>query len=824
MNDRENKRLWDNISDDDFRNESNIEEDDVASYDMEKMRIFSANINYFRQIIRLSDSLKPVERRVLYSMYLSGAKPNTKSQKCNKVIGNAMTFYAHGDGALYASIVNMAQPWKKACPLIDGQGNFGNDAFPEFYAHSRYTEALMSKYAWECFFEDYDQECVEMIECTAADGYEPMSLPSKFPNILVNGGTGIAIGNSFCIPPYNITDIIAMTKKLIINPEHPNVFMIPDFPTGCQIVDDGESFKEICDTGTGTIRMRSKSNIIDNGRFWCIQITAIPWLTSLTSIHDKLSELTKKGTLPIKEIQNKSYPVYLPNGTVRTMIDYRILFDKNHDPYKIRDKIFSATELEKTISANFKVVLDNITIGKLSLRELILEWIDGRREYKRRLLNKKIVRLNSRITLLEILIYLLNADNIEKTIGIIKNSDSTEVVSRLRKFGNMSSYQATKIAEMKLSAFTKDSRARYIQELDKVKKELEYTMDLIKSEKKIDRIIIDELDDLKKYTIPRKSEVVSANTGKKISNTDHVLIFTKQDNIKKLAYNKMNPSKNPVFGSFKPGDYPTKRIIANNMDSIIIFDSLGKYTRIAVNELDSTEPSSPGINAYDSTKLNGHIITVSPDFNPETEAYVKKNLDTDIFLVTLSKMGSIKKTPISEFIDTKSSKNARAMKLKDDDEAIYAGIIMNTSTLIIYTKKGEYTLIPASEITTSSKNSMGVQGIKLEENDECAGLSVIGNKDDYILVITEKGCMKKCEIQSMNISKRGVSSYLANVEPNDSIIFADSMSDKNKVVICTRQSYFTYNSDEIATLTRRAKCQKKVPLPIGTNIIAISVD
>lgn len=823
MADIKGKQLWDGITDDDFRNETNIEEDDIAAYDLEKMRLFSANMNYFRQIIRNSDSLKPVERRVLYALYEAGAKPGTRSHKCVGIEGITMKYHSHGNMAIYASLVNMTQPWKKSCPYINGIGNFGNDAYPESYAQSRYTEALISKYAYECFFEDYDSECVEVIENTSADTVEPMTLPSKFPNVFINGGTGIAIGNNFCIPPYNISDIISLTKKLIQNADYPNVFMIPDLPSGCDVVDDNKSFKEICDTGVGTLRMRAKTDIVDNGKYWVIQVHSIPWLSSLTSIHDKLTELTKKGTIPIKDIQNHSYPIIASNKNVRMIINYWILVDKNQDPYKIRDKLFSSTDLEKSLPVRFKVVLDNLTLGCLPMRDVLLEWIDNRREYKRRLLNKKIVRITARMSLLDILIKILDKDNLEKTVSIIKNSNSDELVERLRHLANMSSYQAARISGMGLNAFTKDARKRYIEERDKLVVSLEQTMDLVKSEKKIDKIIMDELDDLKKYASPRRSEIISADNGKIVAKSDHVLIFTRQDYVKKLNYNKMNPGKTPVFGSFKNMDYPISRMIVNNMDNIVLFDSMGKYTRMPVYDIDNTEPSSTGTALYDVAKLNGHVISVCPDFNPKTEEYVKENLNTNIYLVSLSKGGMMKKTPLSEFMDSSSSKNIRAMKLRDNDEMIFADIIMDSSNLLIYTKKGQYAFIPTSEIPEMGKSTIGLSCIHLDDDDECVGLCVIGNNDKYVLVVTEKGCMKKCELSTMNPGKRGSTSYLANVDPNDSINYVNGIPEKGDIIVCTRQNYFTYPISEISELTRRAKCPKKIPVPLGSNIISIGI-
>jgi DNA gyrase/topoisomerase IV subunit A len=534
------KLLWPEMSDVEFNTNDKISDIDISEYNLEKMKVFSFNINTFRQILRLSDSLKPVERRILYSMYLANCRPTGKPFKSGPIVANTMFWHSHGDLSIYASLVGLTSPWKRSVPLVDGCGtNFGNDAYPEKYAPPRYTEARISKYAWECFFEDYDDECVEKVFNSSYDKDEPMSLPSKFPNILVNGGLGIAIGNSFGIPPYNVNDIIDVCKRLIADPNHSDIYMIPDLPTNCDVVDDGRILKEICETGRGTLKMRATIDVYE-GVFnkkpvWILEVKNIPWLVSLTSIEERIVELTRKNILPIKDTQNSSYQVIVDKeNTVRMKISYKIIIDKSHDPHKIKNKLFTMTDLQKTIPVNFNVVMDDLTIKRLNMRELVLSWLDERRAYKRRLLNKKITKLMARASLLEILIRLLDKDNIEKTMTIIKNSNHDEIIDRLKEHGNMSSFQATKIADMKLSAFTKDATEKYNAELIKIKAELENTMTLIKSEKKIDKVILSELDDLKKYATPRKSRIIEPETGAQISNTEHSLIVTNQGLVKKL--------------------------------------------------------------------------------------------------------------------------------------------------------------------------------------------------------------------------------------------------------------------------------------------------
>lgn len=815
--------VWNKFTDRDFEEEDNIIDESLHDYNIERMKIFSANVNYFRQLIRLSDSLKPVERRILYSLYRIGALPNTKTKKSQRVLGETGTLHAHGDGPIYKAMVGLAQPWKNAVPLINGkESNFGNDINPEGYASSRYTEMTMSKYAYECFFQDYDEECVETLFNTSIDGPEPLSLPSKFPNVLINGGMGIAVGNAFAIPPYNINDIISLTKRLLLNPDDPDIYIIPDLPTGCDIVEKDTTLRDICDMGTGVLRMRSTIDIYEQKRSWVLSVKNVPWLVSLKSVNDRLVELTKKGILPIKDIRDESKAIKTPDGYMRQRIEYNILIDKAHDPYVVRDKIYKLTSLGKSMGINFKVVMEGFNIDTLNMRDLILAWVDERREYKRRLFNKRIIKIMARISLLEVLIHLTDKDNIEKTVGIIKNSTSSELVSRLMEFAKMSSFQATRIGDMRLNAFTKDARERYIKEKSKLEDELKIVMEIIKSEKKIDKIILEELDDLKKYASPRRSNVVAEDTSIQVAQTDHIIVVSNQGNVKKL----LDIPNRTTYGSFKNLDYPMHKIHVNNLDSITFFDSLGRFTTMPVYEIMNTEMSSYGNSVYDVTKLDGQVIAVFPSFKESTEKYIKENLGDEIALVTLTKNGYLKQTKLDEFSSLKNTKNVRSIRLKDNDNLIYTDIILESSNLMVYTKKGNYIFICAKDIALQSKDSMGLRAINLEEGDECIGLTVIGKKDKYVLVITEKGNMKKCEIEYLgNAGKRRVdASYLTSLDDADFVYMVDTVNDNDNVQVCTRSEILDYCVSDIPTLTRRAKAKKMIPLPVGSNIITISVD
>lgn len=816
------KKLWDGISETDFEDDANIENREIGEYDKENMILFAANTNLFRQIIRLSDSLKPVERRVLYALYTLNAKPKNKT-KSSIIVATTMKYHPHGDAVAYGAMVNLAQPWKRSCPLVSGKGNYGNASSPDMFAHYRYTEAYMSKYAYECFFEDYDDACVETIFNSASDTEEPMALPSKFPNILVNGGFGIAFGNSFRIPPYNINDIIEKCEAVIKNPLYNDLYMVPDLPCDCDIVDDGTELHNIIETGTGTLRMRGRIEIEQMGNKWALRIKSVPWMVNLQSVLSRIRDLSKNGILSIIDIQDANEPVMADGDDIDTSIDTAIIISNAHDPNVVRDKLYSMTDLEKSVAINFKVVTDNLTVGKMNMKDLITSWINERRSYKRRKFNKRLTLISARIELLDILIYLLQKDNINKTVDIIKSSTADNIEERLRKLCKMSSYQAKRIGDMRLSAFTKDARKRYEVERDKLESERKTIMKIIKSEKKIDEIIIDELHDLYKYAKPRKTNVIEPSNGVKIANTNHHLIVSKNGYIKKLMYN----GKYDVnMGSFKTNDYPIYRSIVNNMDSVIFFDSFGRYSVIPVHTIDNNESSQIGHTLFEISKLSGKIVTIENLMSADDLATIKK-FGTP-YLVTVTARGYIKKTPLDVYLSIRNTKNIRCMKIRDDDAMVYAGIILENSNVMIYTKKGYYVYLTMNSISEQAKDSMGLISMKLEPGDEVCGFTVIGKDDEYVGVITNRGLVKKCETKyignPMKRSSTNSQAYLTTLESADEICNVLGLKHDSGIMVCTRNEVIHIDTNSIPVLTRKAKGKKLISLPIGTNIINVFED
>ena len=819
-------KLWDGVDiNADFEEGlARAEEVDIAEFNKEKMTLFSANINYARQLMRLSDSLTPVQRRILYTLYQLQLKPGHK-KKSISAKGGVTEIHPHGGDSVYATIVGMAQYWKMPIPLIKMYGSYGTEV-SAIYAADRYTELNMSQYAWDCFFKDYDSDCVQSIFNTAAGRNEPVSIPSRYPNMLINGQrAAIAIGNSARIPPFNINDVIREVKKQLYTPTTGHVYMIPDFPTGCDVIDDGENVKKICETGKGVLTMRAKTEILDEGKHWCIQVTNLPWGVTQESVVAAITNLMRND-FPIKDWQNRTEQEYLDNKTIVSRVKIGIIVDKAHDPYAIREKLFKKTKMEETISVDFNVVLEGLELARFSLGDLIRSWITERREYKRRLLNKRISKCTARIETLKILIEICTGDNAEKTARIIRHSSEDMVAKNLVKEYGMSSFQAEQIADMKYRALNKDAAKRYAGELKEREEELKRLYHLVRSEKDIDDMIAAELDELKAYSVPRQSQCISPQSGQAMDvDTEYFIIATKRGGLKKVSVAAVEHSRKG-FGAFEQKDYPTHMLRGKNPDSLLFVDSFGKFSMIKVGDIDTMALADLPAKAYTVTKLEGEIISMQYFQTSEVAKWLDNNKIGELFLITISKDGFAKKTPISELIDMtddglKNCRNLRLTKLKQGDVLTHANYYIADTALLIYTAKGSYNYIYAENIPAYGRDAVGNRLVQLDGDDYVSGCCAINQDCRYVVLLTAKGYAKKVELQFMgDPSPSKATSYLATLEPNDTLIYADTPC--KSIDICTRLKMEEVSLDSIKTLGRKAKCAKIIKMEAGDNIIRVA--
>lgn len=811
--------LWEGIDDEAFISED-VNDEDISEFNFEKETLFMANISHSRQIIKLMDGLKPPVRRLLYTMYLDKLFPDRTPQKSAVIVSNCMKIHVHGDSSLYGSMVGVVQDFKQMIPLVKGVGNFGNAARPDFYGASRYTEATMSKYSKECFFDEFDEDCVDMIQSSLL-AWQPMQLPAKFPNILLNGSVGIAVGNRMGIPPFHPEDVFKMCKKLMDDPETTSaIWAFPEIPTGCDIVENGKDYKEMCKTGKGVLRMRSRIEIEETKDSFVLHVLNLPWLVSLDKVNDKIIELIKQNKVSIKNIQDASSGYRDKDGTIKTKIDYQIFISKSQDPYVIKNFLYKNTDLASSISIQFKVTTEDLKIVNLTMKELILAWLDERREYKRRLYNKKITKNKARVSLLKILIELLDKKNINKTMDIIRNNDKSDIVVSLVRDYGMNSYQADKIASMPLSTFSKDARKKFSEELKEVEKDTERLMKIVKSPKKINEIILEELAEMKKYARPRACRIINPADDQMISDRQHTIAITKQKMIKKLPEN----IKRGV-GSLLQGDYVTKLFKANNLSKLLLVDNNGRHSILPVASVPNTETGSPGTKIFDLCKLEGEIVQAS--YLDEDFLDSLTDEDKKVFVVlSLSEKGIIKKTLLSEFDLKSNAKNLRLCKLKDGDFLTESFLTINSNYVLICSQKGNYAYTKISEISESSKDSQGVIGINLPEKDICGTMCVISPRTSkFIVLITEKGKVKKLAMSSLgSVKARRSTSYIGKIDARDKIVHAIACDKGDaKLIVLTSNGPVELYVEDIPETTRMSGFKKMIPLQLGCNIIDVKV-
>lgn len=841
--------LWDEIEESDFENAENIEDADIGEFNKANMAIYSINTNLARHIARINDSLKMVERRILYNMYKLNATPGHLTKSSN-IVATTMLIHVHGDQSIYESMVGMTQYWKKNVPLVKGKCNFGYLNAPNSYGSMRYTEGELTEYAYECFFSDYNEKAITFDEHLTGRK-EPVFLPTKFPNVLVNGSAGLGYGFAPDIPPFNCNDVVDMCKEVIQNPDC-NLFVYPDLPSGCDIVRDDLEIKSICDNGEGKLRMRARIDIDGESKpnKWVLHIRSIPFTVSYDKVMESIISIGKTKKIAIDDIQDCSTPYLAADGLMRTDVDLQIIISRSLDPKFVRSFLFKNAGLEKTLPVRFTVIkgYKDLTEG-LNLKDIITSWIDERRLYKRSLYNHRINHLKSEINIRDIMIELLDKDNLNKTMKIIRNTNAADIPEALMSQYGMSSHQAKVVSNKPTSAFSKDSRERYITERDKMQKELDELIDIVVNAKKIDKIIMDELEDLRKYATPRKSPIINVEGDDVISDTDHFIVTTENGRIKKLPDPPAKTHAKNWFGTFAQGDSPTNIFRANNFDNVIMFDSTGKYSILPVHQIPNSLYNEPGEDIFKVAKLEGSIISITRYQATKAASYKKKSKKTSnqkafsidvkrIEVITLSGDGYMKRTPYTEYVldaDGKpvlKAKGSRGAKVREGDSLIQISMNYrndeNPCDILVYTEKGEYTRIAHDLILEMGKNTQGNLILPVSENDSCKGFFNIFPDDEYIVVVTSKGLVRKERLEYFDISKkRRQKYYLCNVDDNESIVFATSVSGSKKsseiLQVNLKSGMIDIPVSEIPEIARRSIGTKMIPVATGDKIISCNI-
>ena len=776
-----------------------IETANLSDACTEYMKIFGANNNLMRHLPSVFEGLKIGERRILYTMYKMGLDYNKPYLKVASIVGATLDYHPHGESAIYETLVKLAQPWNNIQCCIDGHGNFGSSAGSPSAA-SRYIEARLSYYAYKCFFEEFSEDIVDMKQNYLGNKLEPEYLPSKYPNVLINNTFGIGYGVSTSICTYNLKEVLEATIALIENPDIEEVVLYPDSPTGAYIVDEGQ-FRDISVTGKGKFKMRGVIEVDDENNI--LHIKSTPLQVFWENIKKPIFELLNDGKVNLmRDFKDES--------SIDSM-HYKIYLKKEVDPYAVMYAIYSKTQMEKTFPVNFKLIEDYAD-NDYNIKSILETWIDFRRETKRRYFNMKLLKAKERQHILEILLFILNKDNAENTISIIKKSQNKkEIISKLMTAYGISSLQANTIAEMRLSAFSKESYKNYIKEKEEIDKTVIKLDKTVRSAKKIDKVIIEELEEgIKLFGEERRSKIITIDNEVKIRDTEHVVVFTKNGMVKKL------PSDVKCVGYINDGDHPTDGILCRNTSELLIFDETGKISKLPVSNIQGCVLSSAGVKLNDLCSVSGDITTVKVKPTEESLAAIKQ----PVYFLMITRDGIIKKTPVSSYLNIKNE--LLGMLVKDGDKLVCVKMLIGDKDILVYTNTGFGVRFNSSEIRETSRMSVGVKAISMSDDESIIGMDIVNSKDKYIFVLTEKGFGKKCDLSSFKVMTRASKPLrIVTIDNNDKLFNVRTVTGKEKFHIYMKKGYESLDMKDVLELPRLSKGKKIIPVVKGDNIVEL---
>ena len=786
---------------DEFKFNENVSVMELKDKAYDAISIYAPNKNIYRHIPTMNDGLLPGERRLLFSLYRDiKAYPWANYKKMAQAIGACMTLHPHSDVNIYNTAVKLAQFWENACIFIDGSGSYGN-IMGDSAASSRYLELRLSRFAYKCYFEDFDEDIVEMKPGFIEGIFEPEYLPARYPITLTKANKSIGYGAYSQFPNYNFKELCEFTLKLMDDPNYDKL-IYPDIPNNCEIIDDGQ-FDEIRRTGKGSFRMKSKVKV--NYEENKIEILSVPQGTNLASIIEKVVEMGKSGELVgFVDVHNVNDQRNNKNKKKKktdeeAKLSIEVIFKPGSDLDKNLDIMYKKTNMLMTASYDLTVI-DEYRSKHYTVRTLLLDWIAFRRDIKRRQINKQITKKMERKHILEVLIFITNAKNGQTTIKLATQSeDVVEFQSKLVSTFGISSLQAKTISKMSVTAFNKESHRKYKEELEQIEKELEKLLVITKSSKLIDNIIKDEIKEgIELFSRPRSSDIVKFGDSKFIPDSEHKIVITKNNRIKKLDANVDG------IGQLDDGDKGKELFPVNNRGSILVFDKRGNMSNIDVNDISSTPIDSGGVDIGTMVTLAGNIVASFPK-PPET---IK---DEDVFLVLTTKKGLSKKLSYKNFQKIRGT--VTAIKLADDDELVSVDVLFGKKDIVIYTLEGGIVRINTDDIRECGRAAYGISTIDLAGNDEVAGTAIINKNHKYIVVVTNKGKMKLCNLSQLKTMKRkSPTLQLTRLEKNEVVVSVKSVKISDKVMIYTQFTENEFKVKDIPELTRNHPCKKMIAL------------
>ncbi len=771
-----------------------------------------------RALPDVRDGLKPVHRRILYGMAGQGITPDKPHKKSARIVGDVMgKYHPHGDSSIYDAMVRMAQPFNIRYPLVDGHGNFGSvDGYQA--AAMRYTEARMTPFALE-MLRDIDKETVDFEPNFDGEEQEPVVLPSRFPNLLVNGSNGIAVGMATSIPPPNLNETIDACVKMIDDDECTVEDLIkiikgPDFPTG-GIIMGKSGAKEAYRTGQGKVVIRSKCEIEETNRGkHQIIVSEIPYQVNKARMIERMADLVKEKKLDgISDIRDETN-----REGIRVVIELK----RDVNPQIMLNKLYKHTQLQESYSMIMLAIV-NGEPKLMNLYEMLDEYLKHQKDVVTRRTRYDLAKAEARAHILEG--YRIALDNIDEIIRIIRSSYNDAREKLMKRFG-LSEIQAQAILDMRLARLQGLEREKIENEYEDLIKKIAYYQELLADERKLMAVIKGELIDIRdRYGDKRRTKIVSADAEMDeedlVEDTQVVVTLTHLGYIKRInadTYRTQRRGGKGITGlTTRENDFVKDLIMTSTHKYLMFFTNTGKAHKIKayeVPEASRTAKGTPAVN-FLSLMQRERITAVIP---------IEKFSD-DKFLIAVTKHGTIKRTALSNF-DTNRSTGIIAMNLKDGDELISVKESTGDCNVIIVTKQGKSICFKEEDVRIMGRIAGGVRAIKLEGDDEVVSMQLV-KPDQKILVVTENGFGKRTKAKEYKVQARGgkgVLTYDKNkFKKTGAVIGALVVNDDDEAFLINSEGIIIRISvDKVSVLGRATQGVKIMRVNEGEKLISIA--
>lgn len=798
--------------------DTKLEQHEIST-EMKKSYIdYSMSVIVGRALPDVRDGLKPVHRRILYGMSQLGVTPDKPHKKSARIVGEVMgKYHPHGDSSIYDAMVRLAQDFSTRYMLVDGHGNFGS-VDGDGAAAMRYTEARMTPFSLQ-MIRDIDKETVDFMDNFDGEEKEPVVLPSRYPNLLVNGSNGIAVGMATSIPPHNLGEVIDATVKLIDDEEATvedlmKIVKGPDFPTGATILGKA-GVRQAYKTGIGKVKVRSCCEIeeTDRGRSQII-VTEIPFQVNKARLIEKMAELVKEkrveGISAIRDESNR-------NG-MRIVIELK----RDANPQITLNRLYKHTQLQDSYSMIMIALVD----GKpkvLNLYEILTEYLKFQKEVVTRRTQYDLKKAEARAHILEGLRIAL--DNIDEIIKIIRSAYNDAKEKLMERFG-LSEIQAQAILDMRLARLQGLEREKIDKEYAELMEKIAYYNSLLADEKLLMSVIKDELLEIReKYADERRTKMVADvdefDDEDLVEEEKVAVTLTHLGYIKRVpadTYKAQRRGGKGITGiTTRENDFVKDLIMTSTHDYLMFFTNTGKAHKIKAFEIPEATRTAKGTPAVNFLNLmqRERITAVIP----------VQEFSDDKYLIAVTKHGTIKKTPLSQF-DTQRKTGLIAINLKDDDQLIGIKETNGHNNVIIVTKNGKCICFSEEDVRSMGRIAGGVRAIKLEKDDEVVAMELV-EQDQELLVVTENGYGKRTPVKDYKIQVRGGKGLLTydkgKFKKTGALIGAMVVDEDDEVLMINSEGIIIrIRAGEVSKLGRATQGVKIMKVEDDTKIVAMA--